>query len=141
MAREHRFEMIEHTADIGVIGYGDDMAGAFESVAYGMFSIMAELAKYEPTEYRTVTAVGDDEVELLERFLSTLLVMFDAERLLPLDFEITEISPRQLTCRVLVRKIGDDIEWLGPQVKAVTYHQMAVEQKNGQWMAKAIFDV
>ncbi len=141
MKREHKFEILEHTADIGVVGHGRDMAEAFENTAYGMFSIMADLDRYEPTEQRSVTAVGEDDVALLEHFLSSLLVLFDAERLLPLEFEITEISFGRLTCWVSARKIGDDIEWIGPQVKAVTYHQMAVESKGGEWTAKAIFDV
>ncbi len=117
------------------------MADAFESTAYGMFSMMADLDRYEPDTQRSVVAAGTDDVELLERFLSSLLVLFDAERVLPVDFEITEISFGRLTCWVSAKKITDDIEWLGPQVKAVTYHQMAVENKAGEWTAKAIFDV
>jgi len=141
MAREHKFELFEHTADVGIIGYGDTMADAFESVAYGMFSLMADLDKYTPTVQRSVVAVGDDDITLLERFLSSMLVLFDGDGLLPVDFEITEISFGRLTCRVSACKVTGDIEWLGPQVKAVTYHQMAVESKDGGWMAKAIFDV
>ena len=141
MEREHRFETFEHTADVGVIGKGSTMAEAFENCAYGMFSIMAELEKYQPTTNKPVTAVGTDDVMLLERFLSALLVLFDGDGLLPIDIEITEISLGRLTAWVAARKIGEDIEWLGPQVKAVTYHQMAVENTQGEWRAKAIFDV
>lgn len=141
MNREHRFEVVEHTADVGVIGHGETMADAFESAAYGMFSVMAELDRYEPDTQRSVAAAGADDIELLERFLSSLLVLFDAERVLPVDFEITEISFGRLVCWVSAKKIDDSIEWLGPQVKAVTYHQMAVESKAGEWTAKAIFDV
>lgn len=141
MAREHKFEILEHTADVGVIGRGSSMAEAFENVAYGMFSLMADLDKYEPCVSRSVAAVGTDDVILLERFLSALLVLFDADRLLPLDIEITEISFGKLVAWVSARKIGDDIEWTGPQVKAVTYHQMKVESTEGEWRAQAIFDV
>lgn len=141
MKREHKFETFEHTADIGVIGRGDMMADAFESVAYGMFSIMADLDKYEATQSKVVHAVGTDDVVLLERFLSQLVVLFDADGLLPLDIEITEISLGRLTCWVSARPIGEDIEWLGPAVKAVTYHQMSVENKDGEWVARVILDV
>lgn len=141
MSREHRFEIIEHTADFGVIGKGRMMADAFESVAYGMFTIVADLEKYQSTEQRKVTVVGTDDVTLLERFLSSLLVIFDGDRLLPLDFEITEISMGRLTCWISTKPIGDDIEWLGPTIKAVTFHQIAVENRDGEWTAQAIFDV
>lgn len=141
MSREHRFEILEHTADFGVMGMGRMMADAFESAAYGMFTIVADLEKYEATEQKKVTVVGSDDVTLFERFLSSLLVIFDGDRLLPLDFEITEISMGRLTCWVSTRPIGDDIEWLGPSIKAVTFHQMAVENRDGEWIAKAIFDI
>jgi len=141
MRREHKFEMLEHTADVGVIGRGPTMADAFESVAYGMFSIMADLQRYQPTALRQVSAAGSDEVELLQSFLSQLIILFDAEGVLPLEFEITQISLGRLTCRVRVRTMGPDIEWLGPSIKAVTYHQMVVESKDSEWRAQAIFDV
>ena len=141
MPREHRFETIEHTADVGVVGLGDTMAEAFENCAYGMFSVMAELDKYQPKVHKSIAAVGTENVDLLQRFLSALLVLFDGDGLLPIDIEITEISFGRLTAWVDARKIGDDIEWLGPQVKAVTYHQMSVEESGGTWRAKAIFDV
>ncbi|MGC8862320.1 MAG: archease [Armatimonadota bacterium] len=141
MTREHRFETIEHTADVGVVGIGENMAEAFENCAYGMFSQMADLSKYTPDKHKRVVAVGLDNVELLQRFLSALLVLFDAEGLLPVDIEITEISFGRLTAWVEAKKIDDTIEWLGPQIKAVTYHQMAVEDSGGEWRARAIFDV
>lgn len=141
MSREHRFEIIEHTADIGVVGKGESMAEAFENLAYGMFSIMADLSRYQPTVNRVVHAAGADDLALLQGFLSRLILLFDADRLLPLDFEITEISMGRLTCWVAARPIGDDIEWRGPAIKAVTYHQMAVESVGREWIARAIFDV
>lgn len=141
MNDEHRFEIFEHTADVGVIGRGGTMAEAFESAAYGMFSIMTELDRYRPTKQQSITVIGSDDVTLLERFLSSLLLIFDADRLLPVQFEITEISMGRLTCWVSTRPRNDEIEWLGPEIKAVTFHEMAVESKGSEWTAKALFDV
>lgn len=141
MRREHTFETIEHTADIGVIGRGKTMAEAFENTAYGMFSIIADLNRYTPTHTIETEAEGDDDVNLLERFLSSLIVIIDGDCVLPLDFEITEMSPGKLTCKVYARPFGEDIEWLGPTIKAVTYHQMAVEKQGDEWRTRVIFDV
>ncbi len=141
MNREHKFELIEHTADVGVIGRGRTMADAFEAAAYGMFSIVADLGKYRPTKQKQIAVAGTEDVALLERFLSSMLVIFDGDRLLPLDFEITEISMGRLVCWIDARPIADDIEWLGPTIKAVTWHQMAVWNEADEWFARAIFDV
>ena len=141
MSHEHTFETFEHTADIGVIGRGATMAEAFENTAYGMFSIVADIEKYQPTGTVEVEASGDDSINLLERFLSSLIVLFEADKMLPVDFKMKYFGLGRLTCEVSVRPFGDDIEWIGPCIKAVTYHQMAVEKEGDQWCARAIFDV
>ena len=38
-----KFELIEHTADVGLVAYGKTLAEAFANAAYGLFSIIAEL--------------------------------------------------------------------------------------------------
>ena len=141
MRREHTFEMIEHTADVGVAAYGATKAAAFESAAYGMFSIIADIGRYEPTDWVEVQAEGDDDLALLQGFLSSLIVLIDGDNLLPLDFEITKLDGGALTCAVAIRPVADDVEWLGPAIKAVTYHEMKVQEEGGRWKAQAIFDV
>ncbi|MGC8832531.1 MAG: archease, partial [Armatimonadota bacterium] len=39
----YSFEVIDHTADRGLVAYGSDLAELFEACAYGMFSLMADL--------------------------------------------------------------------------------------------------
>jgi len=108
MTREHRFETVEHTADVGVVGIGNNMAEAFENCAYGMFAQMADLDKYKPDTHKRVVAVGLENVELLQRFLSALLVLFDAEGLLPIDIEITGRNlPPDVGGRVRRRVAGE----------------------------------
>ncbi len=141
MNSEHEFEVIEHTADVGVIGKGRTMADAFESAAYGMFSIMADIGKYQATKTKVIRAKGHDDIALFQSFLANLITLFETERVLPVDFQIEEISMGRLTCYVMVRPIDNDIEWIGPQIKAVTFHQMAIWEENGMWHARAIFDV
>ena len=43
LAKVKRFQIIEHTADVGMIAYGRTLAEAFANAAYGMFSIIAGL--------------------------------------------------------------------------------------------------
>ncbi|OFX18091.1 MAG: hypothetical protein A2Z18_09475 [Armatimonadetes bacterium RBG_16_58_9] len=141
MRREHTFETIEHTADVGVIGKGQTRAEAFENAAYGMFCFVADLGAYPASTKRTIEVEAEDDVSLLQSFLSALIVLFEGDNMLPLDFDITELDGGHLKCEVSARPVGDDIEWLGPAIKAVTYHQMAVEEESGKWSARAILDV
>jgi len=49
-----RFQLIEHTADTGLIAYGNNLAEAFANAAYGLFSIIAELNRVRRVESQTV---------------------------------------------------------------------------------------
>ncbi|MDO8684196.1 MAG: archease [Armatimonadota bacterium] len=138
---EHRFEHIEHTADKGVLAYGDTLEEAFENIAYGMFSLMADLASYQPSDVLKVEISAEDEVSLLRKWLKELLFTFEVERVLPVDFSVKEIADGRLLAEVRVRPFGPDIEWLGSQVKAVTYHGMEVDKFEHGYRVQAIVDV
>jgi len=141
MMDEHRFEVIEHTADKGIAAYGDTFAEALQNVAYGMFSLMADLARYKPSEARTVELSADDKVSLLKAWLQELLFIFEVERVLPVEFHVREVSDTRLRADVRLRPFGPDIEWVGSQVKAVTYHGMRVEELDHGYRVQAIVDV
>jgi SHS2 domain-containing protein len=139
--REHRFEIIEHTADKGVAAEEKTLPAAFESAAFGMFSLMAELPKYTPTRTIEIEVSGMDRETLFHNWLRELLFVFEVEYILPLDFEIFEFNENHLKARVMVREMGPDIEWLGSPVKAVTFHEMKIEPVDGGWHVQAILDV
>ena len=138
---EHRFEQIEHTADIGIEATGDTLAEAFENAACGMFSVMADIAGMSPSRTIEVRAEADDLASLLHNWLAELIYRFDAEKVLPVEFKVEELTETSLTAKVGVRLFSADIEWIGPAIKAVTYHQLTVERTPGGWRTRVIFDV
>ena len=138
---EHRFELIEHTADIGIEAIGDSLAETFENAAYGMFSVMADIAGMSPSRTIEVRVEADDLPTLLHAWLAELIYRFDAENVLPVQFKVERLTETSLTANVGVRPIVADIEWIGPAIKAVTYHQLTVEQTPDGWRTRVIFDV
>jgi len=60
-----RFQLIEHTADVGLIAYGQTLAEAFANAAYGLFSIIAELKPVKEIESRQLELSEDDAEGLL----------------------------------------------------------------------------
>ena len=91
-----RFELIEHTADIGIKACGKTLAGAFANAAYGMFSIIAELDNVREIESRRVEVNADDIEGLLFEWLNGLLYYFDVETLLFRKFDIIEFGDTRL---------------------------------------------
>ena len=55
-----RFELIEHTADIGLIAYGQSLAEAFATAAHGLCSIIAGLTTVPEVESRQLELREDD---------------------------------------------------------------------------------
>lgn len=138
---EHRFEIIEHTADKGIRAYGDTPERALESAAYAMFSLMAELDQYQPQQTLQIATEAPDAESLLHSWLSELLYSFEVEGLLPVEFRVEEFGKWRTRAEVAVRQIGPDVKWLGSVVKAVTYHELKFEELDGEWVAQAIVDV
>lgn len=138
---ERIFEILSHTADKGVAGFGHTMAEAFESTAYGMFSLMVDLKEQKYTSEREITVLAADREQLLWEWLAELVFIFDVERILPVEFKVEEIDDTHLRATVYTRPIADDIEWLGAIVKAVTFHQLQVEESEKGWKTRVYVDV
>jgi len=136
-----RFEILPHTADKGIRAFGQDLKELFENAAYGMFSLMAELGKYMPTETREFQVEAGDTESLLRTWLAELLYQFEVDRILFVDFEVRTIENGRLTGIAHGLRFNHNIEWLGSSVKAVTHHDLYVRRTDERWEAQVIFDV
>jgi len=123
-----RFEYLEHTADVGIAAYGDDLREAFANAAYGMFSLIAELDSVAEREMRNISLSASDVEGLLVDWLNELLFLFDAEGLLLQRFDITRLEDGVLEARVYGEKADPSRHELKMAVKAATYHRLKVER-------------
>ena len=117
------------------------MKELFENAAYGMFSLMAELDKYQPNETRQIEISAEETPELLRAWLAELLYLFEVERILFVKFDVVEISEDRVSGVAKGMPFSDDIEWLGSILKAVTYHKLEVNRTPNRWEAQVVFDV
>jgi SHS2 domain-containing protein len=137
-----RFEIIEHTSDIGLIAYGKSLVEAFANAAYGMFSIITELENVRETESRRVEISGDDmdDMEgLLFEWLNSLIYFLDVEMLLFKRFDIIYLDERRLEAICYGEKYDPSRHQLKTGVKSATYHMLEVDRAKKQ--VQVIFDV
>jgi len=137
--RRRRFRLIEHTADAGLIAYGDDLAEAYGNAAYGLFSIISDLRRVRAVESRQVEASADDPEGLLFEWLNSLIYTFDVEALLFKRFDITEFNGRGLKAVCYGEKYDPSRHQLRTGVKAATYHMLRVDKENSR--VRVIFDI
>ena len=134
-----RFELIEHTADMGVVAYGRDLAEAFANAAYGLFSIIADLGGVQEKESRLVELKEEDMETLLFEWLNHLLYIFDVEMLLLKRFDIEQLDGLSLKATCYGEKYDPSRHRLKMGVKSATYHMLKVDREKNQ--VQVILDV
>jgi SHS2 domain-containing protein len=126
-----RFEVLEHTADAGIVAYGRDLREAFTNAAHGMFSLIVEPADQSEDFCRDVDINSSDREALLVDWLNELIFIFEADQVILSRFEIADLSENRLRARVCGNKIDRARHKLKAQVKAATYHSLRIEERDG----------
>jgi len=137
---EKDFEILDHTADVGIIAYGNDMKQAFTNTAKGLFSLITELDSIEEVLYRDIELVAPDRESLLVEWLNELIYLFDAENVIFKRFDIIELNNTRLKARSYGEKVDSSKHKLKTGVKAATYHMLRVDTTNG-CKVQVLFDI
>ena len=143
------FEQLPHTADIKIRVFGATLSDLFRHALIGMFQVVRPIAPgctYHqdrlvcPTlsEHRPIEVTSIDTVALLVDFLSEALYLSDLYNEAYLDATIITLSETMLHATVHGVKItGFQVI----EIKAVTYHDLRIQQINGMWQADIVFDI
>jgi SHS2 domain-containing protein len=133
------YELIEHTADVGVKAYGKTVAEAFEHVAEAMFDIITDESTIDSIGEYDILLEAPDHEQLLVDWLSKLLFLNDAEDLVFGKFEVI-ITGTRLSARVFGEKYNNKKHKMGVEIKAVTYHILKVNEKDPIFV-QVLFDI
>jgi len=137
---EKEFEIINHTADVGIIAYGADMNEAFANAAKALFSLITELDDVEEAMHRDIELTAPDQESLLVEWLNELIYLFDTENMLFKRFDVTQLSQTQLKARSYGHKVDSSKHKLKTGVKAATYHMLKIDKSNGG-KVQVLFDI
>jgi SHS2 domain-containing protein len=134
------YEVLEHTADVGLKAYGATLPELFVNAARGMIALALEPQEVRPAQCRPLTARGEDREELIVHFLSEILYALDAE-----GWQFSEFRIRTLEATAIEAEgWGERAERSAHRrvaVKAVTYHQVSVTPTAEGWEAVVYFDI
>src|SRR3990170_5304559 len=134
------FEVIEHTADVGILARGDTVEEAFAAAADGMLSFIIRPEDVRPVETRRRTVEADDRGGLLIAWLNDLLLLLNGDAFVPRECRVLECSETRLVADVDGEPVDPTRHRFRLDVKAATYHQLDVAENDG-WQARVIFDV
>jgi SHS2 domain-containing protein len=135
------FEIFEHTADLGLRVQAADREALFAEAARALFSVLVvNLGEVRGVQTKAFTIEGGDDDYLLFDWLSELLYTFDTERVLLSQFDVQLTGEGvRATCRG--EPIDPSRHQLDHEVKAITYHELKVEQVADGWRAEVIVDI
>ncbi|HXH50948.1 MAG TPA: archease [Terriglobia bacterium] len=136
-----RFRILEHTADIGFEAFGSTLVEVFENAARALATLIADPAMVEPGEEVHIEVQGADPPDLLVNWLSEILFQHDAERWLFHDFRVESLDDHAVTGIAWGEKIDQARHQTNLMVKAITYHQLSLQQTVGGWRAQVYVDI
>ncbi len=138
------FEILEHTADIGIAAYGKTKREVFINAAKGMFEIIAGRNKTPKENFCDKIRLEADDLEgLLFAWLNELLYISETRLVILNKFYIKELSDFKIKAEVEGMKINPPSVKIEKEIKATTYHCLEIkkDEESGLWRAQVIFDI
>ena len=156
------YELRDHTADVAVEARADSLGAVFAAVADGMAAAMCDEIPATGGERREISVAAEGREALLFDYLDELIYERDVRTVLPVDNEATVVAPATGDSDLEVdsgretrETAGTDEAWLvegsyrgipladvvARDLKAVTYSEMALEERADGWYAYVVFDV
>jgi SHS2 domain-containing protein len=135
------FRFIDHTADIGVIIFGESLPELFQHAAQSFFSVLTDVKNIQESESRSFSLNTPGLEELLVSWLNEFLFLFETQGLLFSRFDIKNLSKKRLEATVWGEKYSPEKHPIKRIIKAVTFHQLTITQQNGQWQTQIIYDL
>jgi SHS2 domain-containing protein len=135
------YELIDHTADVGVKAYGKNLSETFENAAKAMFDIITYNSEIESIGQYDITLDAPNIEQLLVDWLSELLFLNSAKNLVFGFFKVElDEKNNKLTGRIFGEKFNISKHKAGAEIKAVTYHMLEVRNKK-PYHVQVLFDI
>ena len=132
-----KFEILEHKADLKIKAFG----GTREELFLNMLAGMEDSLRPEGMggiDAQEIKISSLDSETLLVDFLSQVLYLNHINQAVYTDIKFQKLINNELEGELIGRKV----ESFGEEIKAVTYHDLKVAQKDSdKWEATVLFDI
>lgn len=135
------FRVLEHTADIGFEAFGSTREEVFSNAARALVHLVVDLDSIAPRKVLEIRVEGRDPTSLLVNWLSEILYLQDTDGWLLRDFDVRYLEDRLLSAVARGEKFDRARHQAKLLVKAITYHQLALEKTPEGWRAQVYVDI
>lgn len=138
-ARGHR--EVEHTADLAFEVWAPDLAGLYAESVRALAALCYDRDAVEPHQRRRLQIRGDSREERLVRWLQEVYLLVEGDLWLTADAVDVRVEGDSIEGTLLGEPHDPDRHTLYTEIKAVTYHEMDIRQRDGSWHTTVIVDV
>ncbi len=130
------FQEQPHTADWALDIWAPDLTSLLLQAARGMYALMQARLQAEPNEIYRFEIAAPDRETLLVTFLSELLYFTQRDNVAFDQFDLIHDGNK-----LIAAVAGGPIESAAKEIKAVTYHNLAVRETERGLETTIVFDV
>lgn len=132
--------MLDHTADIQMEVVGESLLELFVNAAQGLTRLIAERHDISADVKVEVALQADTVEDLMVDWLRELLFLHETQGFVLVRPEVVELSEQGIRAQLLGRSLLPH-EIAPSEIKAVTYHDLSVEQTDKGFVTRVVFDV
>jgi len=135
------YKTFNHTADLGVEICGPDHNQLFINAGITLFDLISGSGDIEENTDLPVAVEGSGYEDLMVSWLRELLYLHQVKGYLLSTFIIHRLDESLLRATVKGERFDARRHELLREIKAVTYHQLKIEQGQAGWTARLVFDI
>lgn len=135
------FEVLEHTADVGLRAWGDSLAEMFVEAALGLEDLALDRSGIEQREQYPLDANGEDLEALLVNWLNEIVYCLDGKRVAIARISVSSMTENRVEAVAWGEKRDDQRHEPRLVIKAATYHQLRIACNQGRWSAEVYLDI
>ncbi len=139
-----KFEFIEHEGEAAFKAYGKSLEEVFKNAAFALASVMFSQKNIDEKKTEEIFVVAPDKEWLLQEFLQEVMLVIEGKNFVfkNMDLKIeTKNEAYELRAKLIGEKMDPKRHELGGEIKAITWHDFYIREKNGNWEAKLVVDV
>jgi SHS2 domain-containing protein len=134
------YRFLEHTADVGIEITSPTLEEIYKTAGEALFMLIAPEASKSVVNC-AIESEGDDPAALLVNFMNDLLLRFEVDGLLFRKIDIKKLTSNRLEAMASCEAMDPDSSKVETVVKAVTWHGLKLEEKDGEWRSVVYLDL
>ncbi len=131
----------DHTADIGIRVRASTLPQLVAPAGEGLYAVIGRLVGGDRAGSFPFDLAGEDAAVLLRDYLTELLFLLERDRRVVASVEVLTFTDQRLSGVAETRLLDDKRSTYYREVKAVTYHKLAIRTIPGGCEATIIVDI